>query len=120
MRKTFVLFALMLFAGIGYAADPVAVVPGMPESRYGFTNGSVAISSFTISTFTVTTGYREITLTAPTSFFYTVNGSTSNISTIGYPGLANIDVVIESNQLIYVQSPPGIAASTGRYIQKRK
>lgn len=125
MKKVIILaaFMLMLSGRHVFATQPVSIVAGLPESRYNITNATVTISSSTVLTISATnptTLYRQITLTAPTSFYYRVDGSTNNIATVGYPGLANTDVVIESNQAISILSPVGVASSAARYIEKVK
>lgn len=123
MKKSLALISfLFLLSTVLYAASPVGVVPGLPESRYDYTNSTVSVSSHTLATFPAVNGYRAVTLAASTSFYYVADG-TSSVSTIrtnGFPVLANTNETIESNQMIGVLLPPGVSATTLRYIEKRK
>lgn len=124
MKRTLAIFALLIAGtlSICHAGTPVNIIPGQPESRYDYTNGTVSISSFTISTFTATSnaGYRELSLNSPTSFYFRLDGVSTTMQTTGFPCAANTTCALESNQVIYLQLGSGLSTVTGKYLEKKK
>ena len=114
----------ILFASFGYsrvyAADPVAIVPGLPESAYNYTNDSISVTSYTVAAIVPDIGYRNIMLQAPSSFFYRLDGVSSNVKTTGYPVQSNLDAEIETIGAVYLQMPSGTAETVIRVLTKKK
>lgn len=120
MKRLLIFSTFLILTALVRAADPVAVVSGRPESRYDYTNGTISASSFTVLTVAAVNGYRQLKLTCPNSFYYRIDDSTQTIATTGFPVAANATETIETNQTVTILMPPGTAASTIRYIDKRK
>jgi hypothetical protein len=118
MRRIFIFACLLVVASIAHGAEPVFTAGR--DSIYEYTNGTLAVSSSVVTSFSAVTGYRKVTLTNSTSFFYRVDGSTSNIATTGFPVAANASHDIESSAAIHLLNPVGVATGSGRYIEKRK
>lgn len=125
--KRILILTLVLLAGPRWApaAEPVAIVPGLPESKYGYTNGTLSLSSSTVTTIdSVNPGFREITipnvLTGAATFYYRVDGSTQNIATTGLPVIPTATAVIETSGAINILLEPGQSAKTVRYLERRK
>lgn len=119
--KKFLLFAVLL-AGASFvkAGEPVFPIIGSPNSTYNFSQSTISFSSSTVTTIAAVTGYRKVDLLNGTSFFYKVDGSTQGLATWGFPVAANTITSIESNKVIYILAPIGVATSTGFYIQKTR
>jgi len=122
MKRTLAIFAVLIVSALGIcrASEPVSIVPGLPESGYDITQSTVALSSFTVTSFAATSHFRQLTLIAPTSFFYRLDGSTLSLTTVGFPVAANTKETIESNGAVKILLPVGISANTLTYIQKKK
>jgi hypothetical protein len=128
--KAVVVLAMLGVLGLSLTASikagqPVSIVPGMPESRYAFTNAVLTISSHTLATIpAVPVGYRQIVipnnLAGAAAFFYRVDGSTINIPTTGLNVAANERLEIETSGVIYLLRGAGVAAADVRYLEIRK
>ena len=145
MKKTLLFSALVFMFGVGLslASEPVWMTRAQ-DGDYSVTQTTISISSSSVSTISASrTGYRKIwiqldfshaQLAAGTSVFFRIDGSTSNIPTVGYQVLGTTDTVtnagqrrivdlppFETNNAIYGQMAPGISGSVlGRYLQKEK
>lgn len=126
MKRALLFLALLFVVPLAHAGEPVSLTLGH-DSRYESTNGTLAVSSFSAASFPAVEGYRRLKLAPTTSFFYTIDGTSSSATVVssGYPALAagttpNADIVIESNRLIAITLPAGIAATTLRYELKTK
>ena len=123
MKKflAFSIFASSLFYGSAFAGDIVSPLKGNPESWYDVTHSTVAISSQTSTSDASVIGYRAIYLTnlnAATTIYYTLNGSSTNITTIGWPvyprpstSVYPATEKIEYNGTIYYRLAPGAVGS---------
>ncbi len=123
--KRFLLFiSLLVMAATARAVEPVAIYPGLPESAFGYTHGTLSVSSFSSVGFSAVAGYRKLTLTIPTSFFFMADGTTSSatIVTSGFPVTDTTKNLfeIETNGVLRITLPPTIAANSIRYISKTK
>lgn len=125
MRQILMLFTLaVLVMAKAYATQPVSIVHGQPESRYDYTNGTLSLSSFTVTTVAATSGYRALiipnVLANAATIYYRVDGSTQNIATTGFPILPATTEIIETNQTINLLLEPLLSAKTVRYLQRKK
>lgn len=124
--KLYVFIFGLLSCGSGsvFATQPVSIVHGLPESRYDYTNGTLSLSSFTVTTITATSGYRAViipnVLTSASTIYYRLDGSTTSIATEGFPILPTATATIETNQAISLLLEPGQSAKTVRYLQQKK
>lgn len=126
MKRALLFLALLFAAPLARAGEPVSFTIGH-DSRYEFTNGALAVSSFSVANFPAVEGYRKISLAPSTSFFYTLDGTSSSATIVstGYPALAagttpNADIVIESNRPVNITLPVGVAATSLRYWTRTK
>jgi hypothetical protein len=127
-RKWFipVIFGFLgLSVCIAFGMEPVNVRMGGPESKWNDTNGTLSITSYTVTTIdAVTRGYRKVTipntLATATTFYYRVDGSTINIPTVGLPVVPNATAEIETEEEINLLLEPGMPGITVRYLERRK
>ena len=118
MKRLIFLSVFLMLAVSAQAAEPV-FLSGW-NSKYDVTQGAVTVSSSTVLTFAaVSDGYRKVTLTNSTSWFYLL-GSTIGITTSGFPVAANVNQDIETNLSINILNPASVASGSGRYIEKKK
>lgn len=130
MKRIIALLAILAaipLVQVVHAAQPVAIVPGLPESRYDISQSSVSLSSFTVLTYGNVSGYRMISvanaftpLVGGTTIYYTVNGSTYTLTTLGYPIFPQQKEDIESNRAISLLADDGRTAVQIRVKTTRK
>jgi hypothetical protein len=115
--KKFLLIAAIVagfYAVPVFAADPVAIVPGLPESNYAVTQSSVAVSSNTTTTDAAVSGYRSTCIgntSTGSTVYYRIDGSTQNVAVVGYPIFPLTNHCVEYNGKIGWQLGAGTVAS---------
>jgi len=86
--KKFLFVPFLFLGGYIFAATPVAIYPGLPESNYAVTHSTVAISSTTVSTDAAVYGYRAVylaNLSSASTIYYSMDGTTTTLTTVGWP-----------------------------------
>lgn len=127
MRKLMFMAALVFlaFAAKVKAVEPVSVIPWLPESSYDIAQSTISVSSTTVTTISAVSGYRQVHLSnlvnSGTTIYYRIDGSTQNISTVGWPIEPRAaDHTIESNAAINLQLAAGASSVTVTAKTKRK
>ena len=123
MRK-FLIIAVLLLAGSGrgVAGEPVSISP-FPNSDYFVSQSTVSVSSTTATLFSSSNRYRSLSLALDgdsTVLYYWVDGTTTNVSAVGFPFVASTGVTIENNDEIAVQVKAGSTTVILRRIEITK
>lgn len=116
---------LLVWGGVGglHAMEPVSIRMGQPDSAYEIANSTISVSSTTVTTIAAVTGYRKMLIrdvTASTSFFYRLDGSTASITTVGMLNNTTETATIESNAAMYLQLANGVATKVFNVLTFRK
>lgn len=118
MVRKLVIIAFISIAGLAvraHAGDPVNAVAR--DSSYTQSQSTITITSFTVTSIQAVTGWREYYVGDPASVstvFFRCDGSTANITTVGWWIAAGQERRIETNNACNFQVQAGTAAVTLR------
>lgn len=125
MKKLLIALGLALLFGPlcpAFAAEPVFAV-AWPESEYGISQSTISISSTSVTTVAGSLGYRLLSMGEPTSsttVYYRIDGSASNIPTVGWWFIPSQGHSIESNADVKLQLGAGASSVIIRILEKIK
>lgn len=113
MVRKYVLFTLLAIAGLAvraHAGDPVNAVAR--DSSYTQSMSTITVSSSAVTTIAASTGWREFYVgdpASPSTVFFRCDGSTANITTVGWWIPAGQQQRIETNNACNFQVEAGTA-----------
>lgn len=123
MKRFIALSVLMLLATPLLAVQPVSFYP-MHESGYDLAQSSVTLSSTSVTTISAVSGWREVkianSLNPATTVYYRIDGSTNDITTVGWLILPREKETIETKGTINLQLPAGASSIVVQQLIRRK
>lgn len=118
MKKILTLIACFGFIAQGFAAEPV-YPDAKPNSAYTMSHGTVSISSGTPTEIAAVSGYRTMYIGDPDvtkKVFYTLGGSSTTVTSVGWWFYPNQGTTIEYNGITYLQLADGESTVTLRKV----
>lgn len=123
MKRLIAFVGALLLAAFAFAGDPVWL-QFQPSSEYTISHSTIAVSSTTVTTIAGTGGgWRELYVGDPGASavaYYTINGSSNDVTTVGSWIEAGKEKRIESAYPVYIQLESGAAADVFRLLSVTK